>query len=150
MLLCLFAGAGLLLVIGGSFLPWVVSGSVRRSSYAVVGVADRLGFGETGPVGLLITVWPLVGVLSMTPVIAAALRWWRVAGALSVVVAVGTAVVSFGILWVAVGRVGLTVRLDPIGPAVMAAGSLLLLVGGLGLAFGAGSPVRTQGRSIIR
>ena len=146
---CLLAGSGLLLIVFGSFLPWVVSGTVRRSSYAAIGVADRLGFGADGPIGVLITLWPLFGVLSMTPVIAALLRWWRIAGLLSVLVAVGAGVVSFGILWVAVGRVGLSVRLDPIGPAVMAAGSVLLLTGGLGLAIGKHSPIRTQKYSTI-
>jgi hypothetical protein len=147
---CLLAGSGLVLVIGGSFLPWVISGSVRRSSYAVIGVADRLGFGADGPIGLLIGAWPLFGVMAMTPVLAAALRQWRVAGALGVVVAVGAGVVSFGILWVAAGRIGLTVRLDPIGPAVMAAGSLLLLSGGIGLLAGHRSPDRTQKHSTER
>lgn len=144
LLWCLFAGTGLVLVIAGSFLPWVVSGSIRRSSYAVFGVAGRLGLGDDGPIGMLISVWPLFGVLCTTPLIAAALRWWRTAGALGVVVAVGSALVSFGILWIAVGRIGLTVRLDPLGPAVMAAGSLLLLSGGLGLVVGNRSPVRAQ------
>lgn len=147
LLWCVFAGTGLVLVIAGSFLPWVVSGNIRRSSYAVLGVAGRLGLGDDGPIGMLISVWPIFGVLSMTPLIAAALRWWRVAGALGVVVAAGSALVSFGILWIAVGRFGLTVRLDPLGPAVMAAGSLLLLGGGLGLVVRDNSPVRTQNGS---
>ncbi len=146
----LLAGSGLVLVICGSFLPWVISGNVRRSSYAVIGVADRLGFGAGGPLGPLIGAWPLFGVVAMTPVLAAALRRWRVAGALSVLVAVGAGAVSFGILWVAVGRVGLTVRLDPIGPAVMAAGSVLLLGGGVGLLAGRRSPDRTQKYSTNR
>ena len=149
-LYCLLSGTGLLLVIAGSFLPWVISGSVHRSSYAVVGVADRLGFGRDGVIGALITGWPLFGVLCMTPVIAAVLRRWRLAGVLAILIAVTAAAVSFGILWVAIGRVGLTVRLDPVGPSVMAAGSLLLLGGGLGLAFKLYSPVRTQKHSTKR
>ncbi len=133
---CLLAGSGLVLVISGSFLPWVISGSVRRSSYAVIGVAERLGFGDEGLLGALVSAWPLFGVLSMTPVIAGLLRRWRLAGALCVLVALGAGAVSFGILWVAAGKVGLTVRLDPIGPSIMASGSLLLLGGGLGLLLG--------------
>jgi hypothetical protein len=38
---CLIAGTGLLLVVAGSFLPWVVSGTVSRSSYAIVGISAR-------------------------------------------------------------------------------------------------------------
>lgn len=141
-LCCLVAGAGLSLVIWGSFLPWVVSGSVRRSSYAIVGIVDRLGVAGDGVLAALVAAWPLLGVLAMTPVIAGCLRWWRTAGMLSVIAALPAAGVSIAILVVAVGRVGLTVRLDPIGPAVMAAGALLLLAGGLCLAFGIGSPIR--------
>ncbi len=63
----LIGGAGIVLVVVGSFLPWVVSGTVRRSSYAIVGILGRLGIGEDGPLGVLISAWPLIGVLCMTP-----------------------------------------------------------------------------------
>jgi hypothetical protein len=53
-------------------------------------------------------------------------------------------VLSLGILTVGTGVGGLGVRLDPIGPAVMAAGAILLFSGGLALALGAGSPVRSK------
>lgn len=143
---CLIGGAGLVLVIVGSFLPWVVSGTVRRSSYAIVGLLSRLGIGEDGPIGALIAGWPLIGVLCMTPVIAAAIRWWRVAGVLAVLVSLAAALLSFGVIAVTAGRsaagLGSGVGVDPIGPSVMAAGAVLLFVAGLALALGAGSPVR--------
>ena len=149
-LCCVIAGAGLGLVIWGSFLPWVISGSVRRSSYAIVGVVDRLGVAGDGVLALLVTGWPLLGVVAMSPIIAGCLRWWRTAGFLAVLAALPAAGVSIAILVVAVGKVGLTVRLDPIGPAVMAAGALLLLAGGVGLAFGVGSPGRPKRHSTKR
>ena len=139
---CLLGGSGLVLVVAGSFLPWVISGTVRRSSYAIVGVTDRLGIGRDGAIGLLIALWPLVGVLCMAPVVAGCVRWWRTAGAIAVLVGVASGLLSFGILLVAVGRVGLSVRLDPIGPAVMAAGSVVLVGAGAALALGVGSPGR--------
>ena len=86
----------------------------------------------------------------MSPIIAGCLRWWRTAGFLAVLAALPAAGVSIAILVVAVGKVGLTVRLDPIGPAVMAAGALLLLAGGVGLAFGVGSPGRPNRHSTKR
>ncbi len=150
MLCCVIAGAGLGLVIWGSFLPWVISGNVRRSSYAIVGVAGRLGVAGDGILALLVAAWPLLGVLSMSPVIAGCLRWWRTAGILAVLAALPAAGVSIAILVVAVGRVGLTVRLDPIGPAVMTAGALLLMAGGISLAIGIGSPVRPKRYSTKR
>jgi hypothetical protein len=139
---CLIAGIGLALVIVGSFLPWVISGTVRRSSYAIVGVVDRLGIAGDGILGILVASWPFVGVLCMTPVIAACLRWWRTAGLLGALVGFAAGVFSFGIVILTAGASGLSVRLDPIGPAVMAAGSILLLCGGCALAIGVGSPVR--------
>jgi len=139
---CLIGGTGLLLVIAGSFLPWVISGTVRRSSYAIVGVVERLGIAGDGLVGTLVAGWPFVGVLCMTPVVAACLRWWRTSGVLGALVGLVAGVLSFGIVVVAAGRSGLGVRLDPIGPAVMAAGSILLFGAGLALAIGVGSPIR--------
>ena len=139
---CLIAGTGLVLVIVGSFLPWVVSGTVRRSSYAIVGIVDRLGVAGDGIVGILVAGWPFVGVLCMTPVVAACLRWWRTSGLLGALVGLTAGLLSFGIVVLAAGRSGLGVRLDPIGPAVIAAGSILLFCGGCALAIGVGSPVR--------
>lgn len=141
---CLIAGLGLALVIGGSFLPWVISGEVRRSSYAILGVVNRLGVAGDGVLGFLIANWPWVGVLCMVPVIAACLRWWRTAGVLGVLVSLATGLLSFGILFVAGATSRLSVRIDPIGPAVMAAGAVLLLGAGLCLALGVGSPVRRR------
>ena len=139
---CLIGGTGLALVIVGSFLPWVISGTVRRSSYAIVGIVDRLGVAGDGIVGILFAGWPFVGVLCMTPVVAACLRWWRTSGLLGALVGLAAGLLSFSIVFVAAGSSGLGVRLGAIGPAVMAAGAILLLVGGCALAVGVGSPIR--------
>jgi hypothetical protein len=141
---CLIGGTGLALVIAGSFLPWIISGSVRRSSYAILGVVDRLGIAGDGFLGTVVARWPLIGALCVLPLVTAALRWWRVTGILSVIIGLSAAVLSLGILTVGTGVGGLGVRLDPIGPAVMAAGAILLFSGGLALALGAGSPVRSK------
>lgn len=139
---CLIGGAGLVLVIAGSFLPWVVSGTVRRSSYAIVGVLGRLGIGDNGPIGVLVGAWPLIGVLCMTPVVAAGLRWWRTSGVLAALLAVAAGLLSFGVIVVTAGRSAGGIGVDPVGPAVMAAGAVLLFCGGIALALGAGSPIR--------
>jgi hypothetical protein len=145
---CWLTGCGLVLVIVGSFLPWVVSGSVKRSSYAIVGVVDRLGIAGDGVLAALIALWPFIGVLCFAPVIAALLRRWRIAGVLATLIGLFAAALALGILFVGVGRTALTVRLDPLGPTVMAAGGLLLLGGGLCMSFGNSSPIRrTNGRS---
>lgn len=130
-----FAAIGLVLVIVGSFLPWVVSGQVRRSSYEIAGVLDRLDVAQNGVVAELIAGWPLIGVLCVTPLVAAGLRWWRTAGWLSMLIGLPVLCLAGGVLLIAGGRAG-TVRLDPVGPAVMTAGALLLCIGGAILAFG--------------
>ena len=138
---CILAGSGLVLVVVGSFLPWVISGTVSRSSYAIVGIVDRLGVAPDGTVAFLVELWPWFGALSVAPVIAGILRWWRVSGILCVLFGIVAAALSLGVLILAGGRGG-TVRLAPIGPAVMAAGAILLVCGGLALALGAASPIR--------
>ncbi|WP_420123603.1 hypothetical protein [Nakamurella sp.] len=144
---CWLAGAGLVLAIAGSFLPWVASGSVTRSIYAIAGVADRLGIAGEGVLARLLAALPVLAALCFAPVIAAALRWWRTAGALATSIGLVMSVLALGILALTLGKIGLTVRLDPLGPSVMAAGGLLLVAGGVGLIFGHGSPVRrTEGR----
>lgn len=145
---CWVTGCGLVLVIVGSFLPWVISGTVKRSSYQIIGVIDRLGIAGDGLVATLVSSWPLLGVLCFAPVVAAALRWWRPAGVLAILIGLIASALALGILAIALGKVGLTVRLDPLGPSVMAAGGLLLVGGGLCMTFGNGSPIRRRvGRS---
>jgi len=145
---CWLAGAGLVLALAGSFLPWVISGSVTRSIYAMAGVVDRLGVAGDGPLAAVLASLPLIAALCFAPVIAAALRWWRVAGVFAMLIGVAMSALSLGILALALGKVGLTVRLDPLGPSVMAAGGLLLCGGGACLSFGNSSPIRRRiGRS---
>lgn len=145
---CWLAGAGLGLVIAGSFLPWVISGTVTRSIYAIAGVVDRLGVAGDGPVATVIAYFPIIAALSFVPIIAAAFRRWRLAGALAMLIGLAASVLSIGILALTLGKAGLTVRVDPMGPSVMAAGGLLLLAGGGCLSFGNSSPIRrSAGRS---
>jgi hypothetical protein len=118
------------------------TGTVSRSSYAIVGIADRLGLADDGPLALLVVGWPFVGALCVAPVIAGILRWWRTAGVLCVLYGLVTGLLSFGLLAFGAGRAGLGIRLEPTGPAVMAAGAVLLVCSGTALALGAGSPVR--------
>ena len=129
-----FAAAGLVLALIGSFLPWVVSGQVRRSSYAVTGMIDRLGIAD-GVVGSLVAGWPLIGLLCAAPVVAALLRRWVIAGTLGVLLGIAMAAVSLALLAVS-GDSAVGVQVDPIGPSVTSAGAMLLTVGGAWLIVG--------------
>jgi hypothetical protein len=129
------AAAGLVLGVVGSFLPWVVSGQVRRSSYAVTGMVDRLGIAGDGVLGFLVAGWPLIGLLCATPVVAALLRRWAVAGTLCVLLGIAMTAVSLALLAVS-GSGAIGVQVDPIGPSVTSAGGMLLTVGGVWLVIG--------------
>lgn len=46
-----------------SFLPWLRSGTRRRSSYDLFEIVDRLGYSPDGVVGWSIRLWPLLPLL---------------------------------------------------------------------------------------
>ena len=52
--------AGLLVIVVGTFLPWLRSGRTTRNSYQTGGAVRRL-IGTTGIVDDLLGLWPLVG-----------------------------------------------------------------------------------------
>lgn len=63
------ASVGALLVLIGSFLPWLASGTASRSSYDLFGIVDRLGFSPDGLVGWAIRLWPLLPLLLVVTVV---------------------------------------------------------------------------------
>lgn len=127
-------GLGLVGVVAGSFLPWVVSGQVRRSSYAITGVVDRLDIAGDGLLGTLVGLWPFFGPLCVVPVIAGVLRWWRTAGIISVLLGLISGALAVSALLFAARRpAAASVSLHPLGPSVMAAGAVLLAAGGVAL-----------------
>lgn len=135
-------GLGLVLVIAGSFLPWLTSGQVVRNSYQLSAIAERLEILGDGFATAVLAAWPLLGPVSFLPVIAALLRWWRIAGGLAVVVGVPTALLSAVVLAVASGKSAAGIALEPTGPVVMLIGGMLLV--------GAGSVLLTVHRPRIR
>jgi hypothetical protein len=145
LVICSIGGAGLLLVVIGSFLPWVISGNVRRSSYQVIGVVGRLGIGDGGVLAMLIGAWPFIGVLCVVPILAAAIRFWRTCAVLSLLIGLLSGALSFGLLILVAARGGSILRLDPIGPSVMAAGAVLLICAAAALFLFTGSPIRRTG-----
>ncbi len=140
--ICLLGGSGLLFVVLGSFLPWVISGNVHRSSYQIIGVVGRLGIGDGGALAVLIGAWPFIGVLCVVPILAAAIRYWRTSGVMVALIGLISGVLSFGLLIVVAGRGSAILRVDPIGPSVMAAGAVLLVCAAAALFLLTNSPVR--------
>jgi hypothetical protein len=122
------SGAGLALI--GTFLPWLRSGSVDRSSYEIFDLVERLGFSPNGVVAWVLRLWPLVPLLLACSAIALWLRPSdpRVRRALAVLpiasalVLVGTALVVSRAPDVGLFRVG-------IGPWCSVAGAVLMVAG---------------------
>lgn len=63
------ASTGAVVVLVGSFLPWLASGSASRSSYDLLGIVDRLGFSPDGVVGWAVRLWPLLPLLLVVTVV---------------------------------------------------------------------------------
>lgn len=63
------ASAGALVVLIGSFLPWLTSGTTSRSSYDLLGIVDRIGFSPDGVLGWAIRLWPLLPLLLVVTVV---------------------------------------------------------------------------------
>jgi hypothetical protein len=121
------AGIGALATMIGTFMPWVRSGTVRRSSYEIFSLVERLGISQSSAVGWGLRVWPIVPFLL---VLAVTFSWfprrWATGG--SALVAV-----------VYVGGVAATVESAPStailriesGPMITLAGAIVLACGAL-------------------
>jgi hypothetical protein len=133
--------AGVLLL-AGTFLPWLHSGTTTRSSYALIGLVDRLDIAPEGPAAGLIRAWPFVPLLVTTAVV---LAWWG-RSTWSLVVATIAALYAGGIAAVlAVGSSGTPVDVG-VGPWLCAAAGLCFLAAAVWLrvraASGRGSRTR--------
>lgn len=112
---------GLAVVLVGTFLPWVHSGEVARSSYEVAGSAGRLGLFETDRERLVELAWYLLPVSVGLVLLAMAFHRRRLAALLTGLVALlagGGALVVLGSSL----RVG-------VGPAVVLAGGAVAVTG---------------------
>ena len=120
---------GLLLVVAGTFLPWLTSGGVARNSYAVLGIVRRLRFVDGGATATALSLWPLIGMVAMAPVVAGILRWWRTAAVATLVFGVLTGVGAGLVLAVAGGHRAAGIGLSASGPAVTATGAAVAVAG---------------------
>jgi len=118
------------MMVVGTFLPWLRSGSRNRSSYTIFDLVERLGFTPGGVVSWSLRLWPLVPLLLVgVTVLGWAFatrrgRWWVV------IVAAGLAVVWVGgtAMAILLAPDGGLFRLGP-GPAVTVLGALPLVAG---------------------
>ncbi len=118
-------GAGATITLLGTFLRWVYSGSVGRSSYRLVGLIERLGFAPNGPIDVAMRCWPFVPLLLVAAVLAGIWQRPMIAGAIGALVSIFVGLIAAALLVAA--KTTDVLRLGR-GPWVSACGALLLLV----------------------
>ena len=127
--------AGATLAVVGSFLPWLSSGTVDRSSYDILGLVDRLGFTPDGPISVVARAWPLMPLMLTVAVVAVWWGWRRVGaavGGVGGIYACGLgAAVAGAVPDTQHISVGAAPVLTAVGGAVVIVGSLLTLVLGV-------------------
>ena len=146
------ATAGAVVVLVGTFLPWLASGAADRSSYELLGVIERLGFSPDGWIGWAVRLWPLLPLLLVVTVVTHHLRVTH--GSVAVIRPATTALAALY-----AGSVALAVRLAPevglfrtrYGSWVTLAGALLLALSLVLSAWNRSVPGSGQtGRSEVR
>jgi hypothetical protein len=126
----LTAAIGAVAALIGTFLPWLRSGTVDRSSYDLVDIVERLGFSPEGVIDIALTMWPLAPLALVSTVIAQWPGWtsaWSTIGAAA----------SAGITSVYVGGIAIAVLVAPdvglfrirLGAWLTLAGATVMLVG---------------------
>jgi hypothetical protein len=113
---------GAALIVLASFLTWLVSGSVDRSSYSVVRAAELLGVVH-GPAATALKLWylvPMVGAMVLLAAVSGARRVALGAGLVMVVLTIPTSMVVIASP-LPTGR----------GPWVAVAGSAVVLIGSI-------------------
>lgn len=110
-------------VVVGTFAPWLRSGSTSRSSYDLLGLMSRLDIAPDGFVSTLVRWWPVVPLLATSAVVSAWWRWTSVAVAAAVVSVFYAGGVGAAIV---VASRGTSITIGP-GPWICAIGGLALL-----------------------
>ena len=123
------------MVLLGSFLPWVRTGSRDRNSYDVFRVVGRLGFAPDGPAATALRWWPLVPLLTIGAVVAVWWGWVRIGGAVGILAATyagGVGLAVWGAPATELVDIGAGPALSSVGAAALLGGSIAGLAVGVG------------------
>jgi hypothetical protein len=124
-------GAGVVMIIAGTFLPWLSSGGHGRNIYEITGLADKLGLFDDGSWRVVPTVVPLLGPACILPVLLALIRLRRTAGTVAIALGLLAAGLAAATLVVGRGATAIGVYLQPLGPLVLLFGGVLLSAAGV-------------------
>jgi len=121
---------GLLVLVVGTFLPWLRSGSAGRNSYQTGGALQRL-LGLRGAADAAVSAWPSIALVCATVVAIFAVGLRRWAAVLAVLTALGAGAVSIAALRVEGNRFAKPANLGPtvtlVGAAMVLAAATLIL-----------------------
>lgn len=123
--------AGLVVLVVGTFLPWLDSGRAQRNSYETGGALKRL-LGLRGLADAAVSAWPFVALVCAGIVAIFAVGLRRSAASLALLTALATGAVAVAALRVDGNRFIQPVKLGPIvtlvgATAVLVAATLLLI-----------------------
>lgn len=124
------ATAGVAVLVIGTFLPWLRSGTVLRDSYQSAGALHDLVSGLNATAGAVLGAWPVVILCCAVCVAGYALGLRRSAAVLGAIVSliVGTAA---GVVAVQPGATDSVVGPVPTGPVVTLVGATIMLAGAM-------------------
>ncbi|MDP9464178.1 MAG: hypothetical protein M3P52_06110 [Actinomycetota bacterium] len=118
---------GAVVAVAGTFLPWLRSGTRRRSSYEIFSLVDRLGISRSSLVGWGLRLWPIVPFLLACAI---TLQWFPRKWATGTTAA--AAVVYAGVVSAAVRSAPSTSLIKvEFGPLVTLLGAITLACGSL-------------------
>jgi hypothetical protein len=115
---------GLVVLVVGTFLPWLDSGQAHRNSYETGGALKRL-LGLRGPAEAAVAAWPSVALLCAAVVAIFAVGLRRSAALLGLLTALGAGAVAVAALNVDGNRF---IRPVSLGPIVTLAGATAVLL----------------------
>ncbi len=137
------AVSGVVLLVVGTFLPWLESGTVVRTSYQAAGALRSLVHPD-GPAGIVLEAWPFVSAAGAVAVALLVLGQW-LPGAVVTALA-GLAAGTVAIATLAAPASGL-IRPANAGPIVTLLGSAVAIVGAAATLI---TNTRTPGGSVDR
>lgn len=139
------AAAGLVVLVLGTFLPWLRSGDVLRDSYQSVGALRTLVAG-TG-LGALLDAWLMVIPACVVCIALYALRLRKVSAGLGVLLSLAVGVAA-GLVVAQGDDPGALIGAAAAGPAVTLTGATVALVGAIAVLAGPhGGPAGIRGGS---
>lgn len=112
-----------MVLVVGTFLPWLRSGQARRNSYQTGGALQRL-LGLHGILDSAVSAWPFVGLLCAAVIAVFAVGLRRCAALLALLTALGTGAAAVTALGVGGNSV---LRPATLGPSVTLVGAVAVL-----------------------